>query len=428
MKTDGIRISFFDLVSALSTSMDLVSPAIVNHQMRVAYIAFCIGKELGLSQDQQGELLIAGALHDSGAFSLKERLDILNFEFQDPHKHAELGYLLLKNFKPFADVSGIVRFHHVLWNDGIGTEFNAMAVPIGSHILHLSDRASVLINEEQEIIGQSKMISGFLKKGAGKLFVPEIVDAFRRASDRESFWFDVMSPHINIIVRRLGGINNAAINDEILLDLADLFRRLIDFRSRFTATHSSGVVASAESLARLAGFSSEECLYMRVAGSFHDLGKLAVPAEILEKPGKLTEDEFAVVKRHAYHSYTIMDHIKGLETINKWASFHHERLDGSGYPFRVRGEELSVGSQIMAVADVFTAITENRPYRKGMGSEDAKSILNRMAQNSALNPDIVALLTDNFDEVNSLRMAAQEISIKEYGEFINPQNPMLFDI
>lgn len=416
-----VRIPLLDLVTCLSTAMDLVSPAVVNHHKRVAYIALNIAAELGLSTEEQNNLLLAGLLHDSGALSLKDRLDTLHFELEfearDPHDHAYLGYLLLKRFEPLSNVALLVRYHHVFWNEGSSPEVEEGQVPIGSHVLHLADRVAILINRQKEILGQVKGICQRIEKHSGKMFAPHLVEVFKSLVSKEYFWLDTVSPSLSPIFSRRLGIPTIELGLEGLLNLGKLFCQIIDFRSRFTATHSSGVTASAEALARLAGFSERECRTMKIAGYLHDLGKLAVPAEILEKPAKLTDDEFNIIKCHTFHTYRILETISDLDVINTWASFHHERLDGKGYPFHHRGEDLSLGSRIMAVADVFTAITENRPYRKGMASDRALQILRQMVEDSKLDLNVVSILSRHFDEVNSIRRAAQETASKEYKQF-----------
>ena len=127
----------------------------------------------------------------------------------------------------------------------------------------------------------------------------------------------------------------------------------------------------------LMGFSAWECQLIRVAGNLHDLGKLAVPAEILEKSGQLTDAEYNLIKGHSFYTYHILEAIDELEIITAWAAFHHERLDGSGYPFQISGDQLSLPARIVAVADVFTAITEDRPYRVGMDPDQALSVLRK---------------------------------------------------
>ena len=413
------RISLFDLIMNLSDAMDLISPFLVNHHKQVAYIAFSIGEELALPVEQKNELILAGASHDIGAFSLKERMDLLQFEVKDTYTHARIGYSLLKMFEPLSSVATLVRFHHVPWDAGAGSEFDGEQVPIGSHLLHLADRVAVLINKREEILGQVNVICERIKEQSGKMFRPHLVDAFMNLATKEYFWLDAVSPSISPLLRSRASLESIEMNLDSLSNFAKLFSKIIDFRSPFTATHSSGVAASAESIAKFAGFSERECRMMRIAGYLHDLGKLVVPKEILEKPTTLTEDEFNVIRSHTFHTYRTLEPIGSLDIINAWASFHHERMDGTGYPFHHKGQDLSLGSRIIAVADVFTAITEDRPYRKGMSSDSALQVLQKKADNSALDPSIVSLLTLHFDEINSFRISAQAPSAKEYQELMN---------
>ena len=194
------QIPLFDLIMSLSTAMDLVSSAVVNHHKQVAYIAFSIGAELGLPTEQQNELVLAGALHDIGALYLKDRIDMLQFEVANPHHHAEIGYLLLKMFEPLSIVAALVRFHHVPWNEGGGSEFEGKQVPIGSHLLHLADRVAVLVNKRQEVLGQVKMVCERLVEHSGKMFMPKQVAAFMSLATKEYFWLDIASPSIGSIL------------------------------------------------------------------------------------------------------------------------------------------------------------------------------------------------------------------------------------
>jgi HD-GYP domain-containing protein (c-di-GMP phosphodiesterase class II) len=208
-----------------------------------------------------------------------------------------------------------------------------------------------------------------------------------------------------------------------MVQLSKLFSRIIDFRSRFTAMHTSGVGATAESLATLWGFSKMESIMMQIAGNIHDLGMFSVPAEIMEKPSVLTKEESNVVKKHSYHTFHALEPFENLRTMSEWASFHHERIDGSGYPFRLDGKNLSLGSRIMAVADIFTALTENRPYRKGMTPEDSLAIVEQMANSSTLDPEVVKLLKANFDQINSSRMAIELASTDQYQQLYEQVEP-----
>lgn len=407
-------IPLFDLVTCLSDAMDLISPATVNHHKQVAYLAFNIANELCISKKSREDLALAGILHDVGMFSLKDRLDALDFQIEEPYEHAKLGYSLLKVYEPFSDVADLVRFHHVPWNGGAGVEFEGEEVPISSHILHLADRIAVLVDKQQEILGQIPDIRKKIEQQSGRMFMPEFVDAFKSLAQKDYFWLDVASPSIGSTLSRMVRLPTVELDIDGLLSFGKFICHGVDFRSRFTATHSSGVAATAESLARLVGFCDRECKMMRVAGYLHDLGKIAVPTEILEKPAKLTEAEFNIIKSHTFHTYRTLEAIGDLDTINTWASFHHERLDGSGYPFHHKGQDLSLGARIMAVADTFTAITEDRPYRKGMTTDNALRVLQQMADNSALDPSIVSSLKLYLNDIDSIRSNAQLAAVDDY--------------
>lgn len=409
------RIPLFDMILCFSDAMDLVSPAIVDHHKRVAYIAFSIAEEMGLPVNEKNNILLAGALHDIGALSLQERLNALEFEMDNPHQHAEVGYQLLKNFESFSDIALLVRYHHFCWNDGNSTDGHQ--VPLGSHILHAADRVSVLINRHEGILGQAKDICDEIVRNKGNMFKGEIVESFENLAEKECFWLDVISPAATSILAQKFKQASIELNLEGLAKLAKMFCQIIDFRSRFTATHSSGVAACAEALAAFIGFSERECRMIKISGYLHDLGKLAVPPEILEKPGKLTDYELSIIKSHTYYTHNILRSIRDLDVINAWAAFHHERLDGKGYPFHHKGEYISLGARIIAVADVFTAITEDRPYRKGMEDGRAVQILEQMTENGALDPNVVSVLKQHYDEINSIRKASQEEACRNYQEF-----------
>lgn len=414
MMTTEPHVSLLELVTSLSNAADLISPAVVNHHKQVAYIALRLGTELGLSKENIGNLVIAGSLHDIGALSLKERIEALNFELDDPYNHAEKGFYLLNLFKPFSKIAEYVRFHHTIWNGGDGAWVNNQKVPLESHILHLADRVAVSIDSRKEVLGQATDICSLIEQQNGKMFNPDVVDALKSLSGKECFWLDCVSDSIGRILSNLIEFKSFQLSLDGILALANIYSVIVDFRCRFTANHSSGVAVCAEKLAGLSGFSKHDTRMMKVAGYLHDLGKLAVPIEILNKPSSLTKEEYQIIKSHTYYTYRILEPITGFETINSWASFHHEYLNGSGYPFHHGETELSLGSRIMVVADVFTALSEDRPYRAGMDKENCLGIIRQMVNNKALDADVAALLEDNYEDFNLCRLAAQDISQKEY--------------
>jgi HD-GYP domain-containing protein (c-di-GMP phosphodiesterase class II) len=321
-------------------------------------------------------------------------------------------------FSPLDRMGELIRFHHVRWEDGAGEVQRGREVPLGSHILHLADRISVLIGTIDGINLLVKVpdILSRIEKSSGDMFVPSLVEAFHDLSSKESFWLSLAFPGRNQALVRQEHFRIFELDTNEIVRMSRFFARIIDFRSRFTATHSSGVAASAETLARLLGRPDAECAQMRIAGFLHDLGKLAVPAELLEKPAALTLDEKALVRCHTYFTRRALENIQSFDSITAWSANHHERIDGKGYPDRLAGDNLSHGSRIMAVSDVFTALTENRPYRAGMDRLSTQKVLNSMVSQFALDPDIVDLLMCNFDEIHAVCAEAQTEAVIEYDE------------
>lgn len=136
-----------------------------------------------------------------------------------------------------------------------------------------------------------------------------------------------------------------------------------------------------------------------------------------EKNGPLNANEFYLMKKHTFYSFRIIERIPELKNVNQWASYHHERIDGGGYPFRLRGEEIELGSRIMAVCDVFTALTEKRPYRNAMPIDSANAIMSRMVEEKHLDGDVLSVLKQNIDEINRLRLKAQNIAVNRHRDF-----------
>ena len=413
-----MKLPVFDLVLCLASAVDLVSPLVADHHKRTAQIAYGLGRQMKLPEDELMDLVIAAALHDVGGLTRQDRLGALDFEYQDPYGHSVTGYLLLKPFPPFHNSAEMVRFHHIPWRDGAGAVFDGLPVPRCGHLLQLADRVAVLIDPASEILEQVEGILDKVRAQAGERFVPEHVAALAALAEKESFWLDtVYLQNLQYLARQLPW-RELEITEGDFLGLTNLFRRIIDFRSQFTATHSAGVAAAAEHLARLCGFSNTDCWLIHLAGLLHDLGKLAVPAEILEKPGKLTKEEFDLVRRHTYYTFHILEPLKILDVVRIWGALHHERIDGHGYPFHLEESELPLGSRIVSVADIFTALTEDRPYRKGIAVEAALQVLVDASANHRVDGAVVAVLRDHLEEMNQVRRSAQQSALAEYQAFV----------
>ena len=271
-----------------------------------------------------------------------------------------------------------------------------------------------MLNQREPVLTQAEKLRKTAASCRGTAFCPEVVDAFLRVSEREFVWLDtLLNPRFLMFFT--GEIH--AVSLERTVSLTRLMSRIIDFRSRFTAMHSAGVAASARTLAELAGMDREECLMMEIAGNLHDVGKLKVPRRILEKPGPLDKEEFNIMKEHPYYTRLILMNVTGFEQIANWAGFHHEKLNGTGYPFHFEARDLDTGARMMAIADIFSAITEDRPYRLGMTREAASAVLGRHKEEGGLDAELVDLLLSNYAEIDRRRREASEAVIRHYEDF-----------
>ncbi len=408
-----MRVNMFDLLLCITNAGDLISEEVANHHQQVAYLAFRIGERLGLQMQQKKDLLLAGLIHDIGAFALDERLALIENEPLSVHDHGHRGALLIKDFKPLARVAEVIRYHHVPWEHGKGRTVNGNEVSYLSHIIHLADRIVVSINHQQNVLVQVERIMREILAKKGSVYVPEAVDAVIDMSTHDYIWLDVTHQSLLHILSGLLAFDTMDLEIDEVIELTQIFAKIIDLRSPFTANHSVGVAKTAERLAQLMGFSETECKMMLIAGYLHDLGKLVISKDILHKQGNIDNEERIVIRSHTYYTYRLLENIKGFETINKWASFHHEKLNGQGYPFRLPGDSIPLGSRIMAVADVFTAITEDRPYRAGMPLEKALAVLDSMVTDGSLCPLVVAALKAHARDINEARKTAQRARVDD---------------
>jgi HD-GYP domain-containing protein (c-di-GMP phosphodiesterase class II) len=151
----------------------------------------------------------------------------------------------------------------------------------------------------------------------------------------------------------------------------------VDKRDHYTRRHSEDVTEYSLMIAEQIGLSQDTMRTLRLAGLLHDLGKIAIPDSILRKPGKLTDEEYEVMKQHPVFGWLIVGAIPSLSETLPAVRHHHERYDGRGYPDRLAGEDIPLLGRLMAVADAFSAMTTDRPYRKGMGLAEAVDQLHK---------------------------------------------------
>lgn len=406
-------VNLGNLVLSLSDAMDLASPSLNQHQQRTAYIVWQMGRVSNISTEKLEQYFIAALLHDIGALSLEEKITLRNYEVDDVERHCILGSYLLNETPWFKEASKIIRYHHREWQQWDESIENPIV--FASQLIFLADFVERQINRSVHILNQNEDIITALKECTGIIFHSQLVDLFLSISNKEEFWLDLVSPRLYSILLNDGPFQKTKIEISDISQISELFRNIIDFRSRFTSTHSSGVAACASILSRMFGLTEVETKLMEVAGNIHDLGKLVIPNSILEKPGPLSTEERNIMKSHTYYTYYIINSIHGLNNIAEWGASHHERLDGSGYPFHCTASSISTNARIMMVADIFTALCEDRPYRKAMSRKEITKIIKSFSERALLDKNIINLLFNNYNEVYS-HVLEKQAQTREYYE------------
>ncbi|WP_456435864.1 HD-GYP domain-containing protein [Thermovibrio ammonificans] len=426
---NGETVNLSKFLLAVSSINSLADPVLNDHNYRVAFIAYTVAREVTYSPSFIHNVLVSGLLHDIGLLLTSYEDAKLVKELEDPelgvkiHAHAEVGYRLLKEFPILKAEAIAVRYHHIPYRDFV--EQQDKFIPFASLIIHLADRVDVFVsarvNRESPFSSIPHLLSPleeYLLKQRGTLLDPALVDIFLgKVAPKEAFWYHLLSQEtLKRDLERLLVSFSSRMPVEFFYQLSQLFAYLIDFKSPFTATHSSGVAQTAVSLASFFNFTSPDLRKMRVAGLLHDVGKVAIPREILEKPGRLTEEEFSIMKSHVFYTFKILEELDACRNVLEWASYHHETLDGNGYPFKLAAKDLSLGSRIMAVADIFTALMEDRPYKKGLPVQTAFEILEQLSSQRKIDVRVYRVLRKNYEMIEKQRSTAQQRARELYNK------------
>ena len=398
----SLQVKLFDLVMAFSNALDQIHPALAGHHRRVGFILDIVGERLHLPKSQRITLFLAGVLHDVGALPLSIGINDLIFE-RDRYRHARAGWLLLKGCPPLQHMAELVLYHHIHWDKACTRDL----VVRGGCLINFADRIDVILRRNADFKSALANAKKSLKQRKQGTYAPHHIEALLDAlGDKNNVeWLEKaqhkLPPHI------AANYGDVVLGPKQIIQFCMLFAHVIDSFSPFTVTHSSGVASTSRVLGELVGI-KEESEILFIAGMVHDIGKLGVPACLLEKPGPLTDEEFSTVKQHAVLSLNWLEAVPGFEQPGRWGALHHERLDGSGYPYGLKGDMVPLQSRIIAVADIFTALTEDRPYRKGMSLEAAVGILKDMSGKGQIDADLVRILEKHCKAINSIRQAAQD--------------------
>jgi len=415
------KLTLRQLAIPLIKSIDSFNYLLKSHHRRTAVISYHIGKQLKLEGDELLELVIAASIHDIGALSVMERDMLIKEDVANPLPHCIMGYQMLAPFKIFKNIAQIIKHHHINFLESQSME--AGEVPKQSFIIHLADRVDVSIKADEFILTQRDFVQEKIRLKSGSVFDPKVFDAFMEASRSDIFWIDIDNLSIEQLFNKLDFSLDLELSFDNILEFALTLSRVVDYRSRFTVSHSYSVAQLSERFGHYFNYTDVECKKLKIAGYLHDIGKIGIDPGLLEKNGPLNDEEFQKIKLHPYFTEQIlMDLQKNdwFRDVITWAAQHHEKSDGTGYPHGLKDEEIAEGSKIIAFADVITALIEDRPYRAGMTANDAFDLIKAKIAPSISNK-MFEILETKKGEISELMVECKKYASNEYKKgIINP--------
>ncbi|UQA51078.1 MULTISPECIES: HD domain-containing phosphohydrolase [Vibrio] len=404
-----------DLKQALiwvARALDYVGVDDSHHSHRVAYIAYQCALALGWDNHQAEFCYFAGMVHDCGVSETREHMMLLEqLVPQDAKAHCIRGYHTLKQCRLLAQFATPILYHHTHWDELEQIDIPPFEKNVAA-LLYLADRLdfmrahyvtnchSDLVTLHEELIAECVLVN------AGTLFHPEMCRAMVKLIMTDAFWFAMESEHIETIGMQFENIDwlQKQLSIEDLTSLGLFLARIVDAKSSFTYQHSQKVAELSRYLAKKMGLDEHDQEMIYIAGLVHDIGKLKTPDEILHKEGPLDKQEYTRIKRHTIDTELALHKVFPNAKIAEWASNHHERLDGSGYPYHKTAEALDVPSRIIAVVDVFQALSQDRPYRGRMTLQEIAIIMGEQVDSGKLCADVYQVLWSN-------RQACYELSV-----------------
>ncbi|QDV87713.1 HD-GYP domain-containing protein [Planctomycetes bacterium TBK1r] len=216
----------------------------------------------------------------------------------------------------------------------------------------------------------------------------------------------LMETATNQLAAQLNNIRLLRQKEELFTDVIRALVNAVEARDPYTCGHSERVASFARCLASKIGFTSVECERIYLTGLLHDVGKIAIPDGVLQKPNRLNDEERAIIETHTDSGWRILQELDALQDILPGVLYHHEHWNGEGYPDQLAGENIPIDGRILAVCDAFDAMTSDRPYRKGMSIDRAVAILNDGA-GTFWDPNLIQVFHRYIDEINEIRINHQ---------------------
>jgi HD-GYP domain-containing protein (c-di-GMP phosphodiesterase class II) len=423
---DEPQVRLAELLGALSHALDMVEGQPVGHCIRCCWIGMHIGEQLRLDETQMWELYYTLLLKDLGCSSNAARICKLFLTDDLVFKHAAktvdgslpqalrfvlahtgLKAGLAERFRTLiqlflasgeitrelvdtrcnrgAEIARKMRFSEAVaqgiqnldehWDGGgLPLGLRGEDIPLYSRIALLAQVADVF-----QTTDSTEAARLAVQSRAGTWLDPQLVEVFHQVSENADFWKTLRSDDLQIAIFALEPARKSQLVDEDYLDdIAAAFAQIVDSKSPYTSGHSARVTIFTDLIAEEMAFSPERRRFLKRAALLHDIGKLGVSNSILDKAGKLDPDEWAAIKLHPLHTETILSRIAAFRDLARIAGAHHERLDGKGYPHGLKGNEITLETRIITTADIFDALTADRPYRPAMPISQALSVMTDM--------------------------------------------------
>jgi HD-GYP domain-containing protein (c-di-GMP phosphodiesterase class II) len=383
------------LIRVFSEALDIVEAGLLGasiyHSKRIGALVAAMGKTLGYDDDSLSAIATAAMFHDNALteYILSERERVDGESDENMRLHSEYGQRNIE-WLPFKkDISGYVLYHHER-ADGSGPFGKKKGeYPPEAGLISLADIVDVAqrlqTKHERDLPALYEYIRGLADIGYDKGDIETLIGVLDADMLKA-----LKNENLNDTLDRFIPVWTADIEDPSVIRIAGMISRIIDYKSKFTTKHTMRVANAAWIMAAYYGISPVEKAQIYLASAMHDIGKIAVATEILEKPGNLTDQEFDEIKTHVNQTRKWLSTVDGLEQIAEWAGNHHEKLNGRGYGRGVNEKELDFNSRLIACLDIYEAVSAERPYHPARSHADTMTILYDMAGDGLIDPDISA--------------------------------------
>jgi HD-GYP domain-containing protein (c-di-GMP phosphodiesterase class II) len=398
-----INVDLRHALIMIAKALDYVGIDDVHHGHRVAYMALECAKRLGWSEEKCQFVYFAGMIHDCGVSSSNEHINLLSeLQPEGIESHCLRGKKILASCKPLSCYATAVFYHHTAWKKLANINISDFDKEV-SALIFLADRvdflrARYLNNNHPNLITLfEQVISESILAHAGDIFHPEMAKTMAALVKIDGFWYSMVAEDIENIALQfsLADQYDRQLSIDEIIQLATFLANIVDAKSSFTFQHSSKVALICQQIAKDMELPEIVQKQLYIAGLLHDIGKLKVTDEILHKTGSLTQEEYSHMKRHSIDTRDTLLNIFPNSNIGIWASNHHERLDGSGYPYKLIARQLDLGSRIIAIVDIFQALSQKRPYRDIMKLNEIFSLMDPLIEAQKLDASVYQQLKDN---------------------------------